>query len=140
MARILIPFTDPQDAERAIRCLLDESPSPTTSVQLLAVVEPLIPGKISIYLPQARAEAMASAAAGRWLDGLEALLKAAGIKCDSEIAVGPPKKLIAQAMARTDIDRVLLPVGSPRWWSRWTAARREDVLTRASHHPVTVVP
>ena len=33
MTRILIPFTDPQDAERAIRRLLDESPSLTTSVQ-----------------------------------------------------------------------------------------------------------
>jgi hypothetical protein len=140
MARILIPFTDPRHAERAIQRLLDESPPLPTSVQLLAVVEPLTPGKVGIHLSPARAEALACAAAARWLDGLEALLKAAGIKCDSEIAVGPPKKLIAQAMARTDIDRVLLPVGSPRWWSRWTAARREDVLTRASHHPVTVVP
>jgi hypothetical protein len=140
MARILIPFTDPQDAERAIRRLLDESPSLTTSVQLLAVVEPLTPGRISIYLSRARAEALACAAAARWLDGLEGLVKAAGIKCDSEIVVGPPRKLIAEAMARTDIDRVLLPTTSPRWWSRWTAARRENVLTRASHHPVTVVP
>ena len=140
MARILIPFTDPQDAERAIRRLLDESPSLTTSVQLLAVVEPMTPGKVSIYLPRARAEALACSAAARWLDGLEALLKAAGIKSNSEIAVGPPKKLIAQAMARPDIDRVLLPARSPRWWSRWTAARRGIMLTRASHRPVTVVP
>jgi universal stress protein family protein len=140
MARILIPFTDPQDAERAIRRLLDESPSPTTSVRLLAVVEALTPGKISIYLSRARAEALARAAVACWLDRLEALLKTAGIKCDSEIAVGPPRKLIAQAMARADIDRVLLPTTSPRWWSGWTAARRENMLTRASHHPVTVVP
>jgi hypothetical protein len=140
MARILIPFTDPQDAERAIRRLLDESPLLTTSVRLLAVVDPITPGKISIYLSQARAEALACAAAARWLDGLEALLKAAGIKCDSEIAVGPPRKLIAQAMARPDIDRVLLPARSLRWWSRWTAVRRGITLTRASHRPVTVVP
>jgi hypothetical protein len=140
MARILIPFTDPQDAERAIRRLLDESPSLTTSVRLLAVVEPMTPGKISIYLPRAGAEALACAAAARWLDGLEALLKSAGIKCDSQIAVGPPRKLIAQAMARPDIDRVLLPARSLRWWSRWTAARRGIMLTRASHRPVTVVP
>lgn len=140
MTRVLIPFTDPQDAERAIRRLLDESPSLTTSVQLLAVVEPLTPGKVGIYLSPTRAEALACAAAARWLDGLEALLKGAGIQCESEIAVGPPRKLIAQAMARTDIDRVLLPTTSPRWWSRWTAARRENALTRASHHPVTVVP
>ena len=140
MARILIPFTDPRDAERAIRRLLDESPALPTSVQLLAVVEPLTPGKVSIYLSPARAEALACAAAARWLDGLEALLNGAGIQCDTEIAVGPPRKLIAQAMARTDIDRVLLPTRSFRWWSRRMAARRESVLTRASHHPVTVVP
>ena len=140
MARILIPFTDPQDAERAIRRLLDESPSPTTSVRLLAVVEALTPGKMNIYLSRARAEALACAVAARWLDRLEALLKTAAIKCDSEIAVGPPRKLIAQAMARTDIDRVLLPTTTPRWWSGWTAARRENMLIRASHHPVTIVP
>ncbi len=139
MARILIPFKDPRDAERAIRRLLDESPSPTTSVHLLAVVEPLTTGISSIYISRKRADALTRAAAARWLEGLEALLRAAGIKCDSEIAVGPPAKLIAQAMARTDIDRVLLPAESPRWWSRWTAARRENTLARASHHPVTVV-
>ena len=140
MGRILIPFTDPQDAERAIRRLLDESPSPTTSVRLLAVVEPLTPGRINIYLSRSRAEALARAAAARWIDHLEALLRAANIKCTSEIAVGAPRAVIAQAMASADIDRVLLPTASPRWWSRWTAARREDMLTRASHHPVTVVP
>ena len=140
MTRILIPFTDPQDAERAIRRLLDESPSSTTSVRLLAVVEPLTPGRINIYLSRARADALARAAAARWIDYLEALLRAASIKCTSEIAVGSPREVIAQAMGRADIDRVLLPTTSPRWWSRWTAARRENMLTRASHHPVTVVP
>ncbi|HEX8010104.1 MAG TPA: universal stress protein [Casimicrobiaceae bacterium] len=140
MAKILIPFTNPQDGERAIRRLLDESPPPTTSVQLFAVVEALTSGIVSIYLSQARAEALARKAAALWIDRLEALLKAADIECHSEIAVGPPKKLIAEAMARNDIDRVLLPVRLPRWWSRWTAARRETTLTRVSHHPVTVVP
>ena len=73
MTRILIPFTDPQDAERAIRRLLDESPSSTTSVRLLAVVEPLTPGRIDIYLSRARAEALARAAAARWIDYLRSI-------------------------------------------------------------------
>lgn len=140
MTKVLIPFTDPQDGERAIQRLLDESPPLTTRVQLLAVVEPLTAGKVGIYLSPARAEALVCEAASRWLDRLEALLKAAGIECDSEIAVGPPRQLIARAIARTDIDRVLLPTRSPRWWSRWTAARRGNTLTRVSQHPVTVVP
>jgi len=140
MARILIPFTEPDGAERAIRCLIDERPSPATHVLLFAAVEVLTPGKVSIYLSEARAEKLVRAAAARWIDDLEAILKSSGIHCSSEIAVGPPKKLIAAAMSRPDIDRVLLPARAPHWWARWTATRRESVLTRASHRPVSVVP
>jgi hypothetical protein len=140
MATILIPFTEPAGAERAIRRLLDERPATGTQVLLLAVMEPLTPGKVSIYLSEAKAERLVRDAAARWLDDLEAILKSAGIQCSSEIAVGPRKKLIAAAMARTDIDRVLLPARSPHWWAGWTAARRGNNLTRASHRPVSVVP
>jgi uncharacterized protein YbjT (DUF2867 family) len=140
MTKILIPFTEPDGAERAIRRLLDERPSTDTHVLLLAVVEPLTPGKVIIHLSEARAEKLVRDAAARWIDELEAILKSAGIQCSSEIAVGPRKKLIAAAMARAGIDRVLLPARSPHWWARWTAARRENILTRASHRPVSVVP
>ncbi|HQR11121.1 MAG TPA: universal stress protein [Casimicrobiaceae bacterium] len=140
MAKILIPFTEPDGAERAILRLIDERPPTSTSVYLLAVVEPLTPGKVSIYLSEARSEEMVRAAAARWIDNLEGILKSAGIQCSSEIAVGSSKELMAAAMARPDIDRVLLPARSPHWWARWTAARRESTLTRASHRPVSVVP
>jgi nucleotide-binding universal stress UspA family protein len=129
-----------EGAKRAIRRLLAEHRSRDTEVRLLAVVEVLIPGKVSIYLSEAQAEKLAREAAARWIDDLESILKSAGIQYTSEIAVGSPKKLIPAAMARTDVDRVLLPARSPHWWARWTASHRENSLGRSLHRPVSVVP
>lgn len=139
MNRILIPFTDLQSGERVVRKLLDEKPSPRLEVLLLAIVEPLTPGKVGIFLSPQRAEVLARAAAERWLERLGALLDAANIRHRSEIAVGRPATIIDAALRRRNIDRVLLPSGRPHWLSAMTAAQRSAKLTRAVHHPVTVV-
>jgi hypothetical protein len=139
MNRVLIPFTDPESAERAVRILLDETPSPTLEVELLAIVEPLTPGKVRIFLSPERAECLSRAAAGHWLARIEALLDAANIRHRSEIAVGRPEAIIDEALRRPDIDRVLLPARRPRWLSAATAAKRSAELTRIVRHPVTVV-
>ena len=140
MNRVLIPFTDPESAERAVRKLLDEAPSPTLEVELLAVVEPLTPGKVRIFLSPERAEILARAAAARWLSRIEALLDAANIRHRSEIAIGHPAVVIDEALRRPNIDRVLLPARRARWLSAATAAKRSAELTRTVRHPVTVVP
>jgi hypothetical protein len=137
MNRVLIPFTDPESAERAVRKLLDEAPSPALEVELLAVVEPLVPGKVRVFLSPERAEALARAAAARWLARIEALLDAANIRHRSEIAVGRPAAVIDAALRRPNIDRVLLPARHSRWLS---AAEQSAQLTRTARHPVTVVP
>jgi hypothetical protein len=140
MNRVLIPFTDPESAERAVRILLDEAPSPTLEVELLAIVEPLTPGKVRIFLSPERAECLSRAAAEHWLARIEALLDAANIRHRSEIAVGRPEAIIDEALRRPNIDRVLLPARRPRWLSAATAAKRSAELTRIVRHPVTVVP
>jgi hypothetical protein len=139
MTRILIPFTDPDQGERAVRRLLEERPSASVEVELLAIVEPLTPGKVSIFLSQERAETLASAAAARWLDRLELLLEATRIKHRSRIALGAPRKVMAEAMRRNDVDRVLIPIGTSHWWSRALVKRRAAQLRRATPHAVTVV-
>jgi hypothetical protein len=140
MNRVLIPFTDPESAERAVRKLLDEAPSPTLEVELLAVVEPLTPGKVRIFLSPERAESLARAAAARWLSRIEALLDAANIRHRSEILIGHPAVVIDEALRRPNIDRVLLPARRPRWRSAAIAAKQSAKLTRIVRHPVTVVP
>lgn len=139
MTRILIPFSNPEQGERAVRRLLDEKPSASVEVELLAVVDPLTPGKVSIFLSQERAEALASAAAERWLERLELLLDAARVRHRSQIALGAPRRVIAEAMRRNDIDRVMIPIGVSHWWSRALAKRRAAQLRRATPHTVTVV-
>jgi hypothetical protein len=139
MNRILIPFTDLESGERAVRKLLDEAPLPALEVSLLAIVEPLTPGKVGIFLSPRRAEELAHVAAERWLEQIGALLDAANIRHRSEIALGRPATLIDAALRRRNIDRVLLPSGRPHWLSAMTAAQRSAKLTRAIRHPVTVV-
>jgi hypothetical protein len=139
MTRVLIPFTDPDQGERAVRRLLDEKSSASVEVELLAVVEPLTPGKVSIFLSPGRAEAFTRSAAADWIERLKALLDGARIKHRSQVAVGTPKKIIAEAMRRNDIDRVLIPVNASHWWSKPLLKRRLARLRRATPHPVTVV-
>jgi nucleotide-binding universal stress UspA family protein len=139
MNRVLIPFTDVESGERAVRKLLDEAPSPGLEVALLAVVEPLTPGKVGIFLSPQRAEALARAAAARWLERIGALLDAANIRHRSEIAVGPAATIVEGAIRRRNVDRVLLPSRRPRWLSAMTAAQQSAKLTRAVRHAVTVV-
>ena len=140
MAKVLIPFTDPANAERAVRRLLDESSPSALDVELLAVVEPLTPGKVRMFLSPGHAEDLARAAAVQWLTHLGALLAAAGVPYRSEIAVGRAGPAIAAAVRHKHVDRVLLPGSSPWWLSALGARWRSARLTRAAHHPVIVVP
>jgi hypothetical protein len=140
MAKVLIPFTDPESAERAVQRLLDESPGPSLEVELLAIVEPLTPGKVIIFLSPQRAEALVRTAATAWIARIGALLTAANVPYRGQIAVGRAAVEIDAAVHRADVDRVLLPARAPRWLAAATARHQSARLTRATHHPVTVVP
>ena len=135
MTRVLIPFSEPQGAARAVAMLIGEAPDRRTSVHLLAAVEPRVSGKVILYLSPDHAEALVRAAAERWLAPLEATLAAAGIPYTSEIVVGPTNATIRDAAARADIDRVLLPGARYRRLSQRERGRME----RRSRHTVTPV-
>ena len=135
MARVLIPFADPDHGERAVRQVLAEPPDPGLEVLLLAVVEPLVPGKVSLYLSRARAESLCAAAAVRWLHALEATLDAARVPHKSEVALGRPADVIARAARERDVDRVVLGTHDRRLATAWLRGRR----SRGVHGPQAVV-
>jgi hypothetical protein len=138
MAKFLIPFTDPERAELVIRRFVATPRTAADEVELLAIVEPLTPGRVSIYLTRAEAEALATTAARQWLAQLETILADAGIRCRSEIALGRTADIIATAAARTGIDSVLLPPPKPGWLAQRLTARRAARLARIAEHHVSV--
>jgi nucleotide-binding universal stress UspA family protein len=139
MVKVLIPITDPESGERAVKRLLRDGRGPGLEVELLAIVEPQTSGRVRMILSQQRAESLVRAAANRWLERLGALLTASGIPYRAEVAVGPANAAIEAAARRADIDRVLLPASTPRWLSSATAHWHGARLARQTHHPVTVV-
>lgn len=135
MARVLIPFAEPEGALRAVIQLLDELPDPSLHVHLLAAVEPRVSGMVRIFVAEQRAEEMVREAAARWLKPLEAALAAANVPYSSEIAVGPPRTIIRAATARTDVDRVVLPPSK----HGFLAQIERGWIRDHSPHPVTLV-
>jgi hypothetical protein len=135
MARYLIPFTDPGSAKRIVRRLIAGPRTAADEVVLLAIVEPLTPGRVSIYLTRSRAVALATAAATQWSAELERMLAEAGISCRSEVAVGRATDILATTAARTDVDSVLLPPSPSEWLTRrWTDRRATRLARGAGHH------
>ena len=134
MTCFLIPFAEPQGAMRAVDEFLRAPRDTSHSVHLAAVVEPLRPGKVRMFLSAERAEAMVREAARRWLAPLEAKLAAAGVPFVSEVVLGAPRPTIRALTQRADIDRVLLP--PPR--AGMLGRRDIDRIRDLSPHPVTV--
>ena len=108
MARILVPFSDPASGERAVRRLLARPRDATLEVDLLAIIDPLTPGKVRVFVSPGQAKAQATAAAWHWLGRLEAMLDAAGVAFRSRIATGRLRDILRAEGARHDIDEVLL--------------------------------
>lgn len=135
MTRVLIPFSEPQGAARAVSMLIAEAPDRRTTVHLLAAVEARVSGKVVLYVSPAHAETLVRAAAERWLAPLEAALAAAGIPYTSEIVVGPTKATLRDAAARADVDRVLLTEATYRGLSQ----RERGRIKQRSRQSVTPV-
>ena len=115
MKTVLVPFTDPDGAERAVRSLLHEAHAEPFEVELLAVVEPVDLSNVHVYMSPQRAEQSARATAAGWIARLAPLLRAAGVTYRSSVAIGRAPAEIEAALHRTDVDRVVLPATAPRW-------------------------
>ena len=108
MARSLSPLSNFASGERAVRRLLLEPRDPRLQVELLAIVEPLTPGKVAVFVSTQEAQSHSRAAALRWLEPLQAMLKDAGVPYRSAVAFGSMRTILRRTRERTDIDRVLL--------------------------------
>ena len=108
MPRILVPFSDFASGERAVRRLIARRRDHGVDVELLAVVDPVRPGKVAVFVSPERAEAQARDAARLWLRELEARLDAAGIAHRANVAVGHLRDILKREGARPDIDEVVL--------------------------------
>ena len=108
MPRVLIPFTDKASGERAIRRLLARPRDAMLRAELLAIVDPLTPGKVAVFVSRERAKAQATAAAQQWLADLGTLLRAAGVACRLRVATGRLRDILQSERGRGDVDEVLL--------------------------------
>ena len=108
MARVLVPFSDLASGERAVARLLARRADPRLRVELLAIVDPLTPGKVEIFVSGKRARAQARAAGEAWLDALAEKLDAAGVAHRTDVAFGTLREILKRARARRDIDEVVL--------------------------------
>ena len=124
MARVLIPFSDFASGQRAVRRLLREPRDPRQSVELLAIVEPLTPGKVAVFVSPREAEAQSRAAAERWLERLAPQLEAAGVPHTASVAVGPRRESRRRIGERRVLDRVLIGTRARDPLRRW---RRQSV-------------
>jgi hypothetical protein len=115
MNKVLIPFTDPESGERAIRQLLEERSSDGLEVTLVAIAEAPELHHLRRFVSPASADEAARSAAICWLAKLTPVLEAANVPYHTEIVVGRPRAEIEAALHRADVDRVLLPSTAPRW-------------------------
>jgi hypothetical protein len=115
MKKVLVPFTDPDSAERALRSLLNEVRTEPFEVELLAVAEPVDLSNVHLFLSPQRAEQGARAAAACWIARLAPLLQAANVPYHARVVIGHAPAEIEAALHRRDVDRVVLPAMAARW-------------------------
>lgn len=115
MKKVLVPFTDSDSGERALRSLLQEIHTEPYEVELLAVAEPVDLSNVHVFISPQRAEQGARAAAACWIARLAPLLEAANVPYHASVVIGHPPAEIEAALHRTDVDRVVLPATAPRW-------------------------
>ena len=135
MSRVLIPFTDKASGERAVARLLSRPRDPRLSVELLAIVDPLTPGKVAVFVSRERAKAQATAAAQQWLAELGTLLDAAKVAHRLRVATGRLRGILQSERGRRDIDEVLL---GARARDPLRAIRRRAVASAMARPLVTV--
>ena len=115
MCKVLVPFTDPDSGERAVRHLLREEPRDALEVELLAIAEAPDLSNVRRFISSASADESARAAATCWIARLGPLLQAAHVPYHAHVVVGRPVVELDLALHRTDVDRVVVPAMVPHW-------------------------
>lgn len=136
MYLIAIPFSDLAGGARAVETLLSAPRPPGLEVELIAMVEPLRPGKVAVFVSAETAERQVREAAGRWLLDLEARLEQAGVVCRSMVAVGPSSRTLRLLAGRRDISQIMMPEPASAPWRR----RLGHAALRGAQPAITFVP
>ncbi len=116
MTKVLIPFIEPDGAERAVRQFLSEANGNArdSEVELLAIVEPIESETNRHASSEAQARQLAREAASVWLARIAPLLSAASTPYHADVVVGDRAEEIERAVHRHGIDRVILPENAAR--------------------------
>jgi hypothetical protein len=116
MTKVLIPFIEPEGAERAVRQFLSEANGSARDnlVELLAIVEPMHSETNRHASSDVAAKQLAREAASVWLARIAPLLSASSTPYHSDVVVGDRAEEIERAVHRHDIDRVILPENAAR--------------------------
>ena len=136
MNRIVVPFSDAASGERAVAALLREPRAADLEVELVAMVDPIRPGKVAVFVTRERAQGQATDAAQDWLARLASRHARADVPHRTRVAVGSATRTLRELAQRGDIARIVIAVPEEAPWRNWW--RHFALRTAAS--PVTVVP
>lgn len=136
MHRVAIPFADLRSGARAVDALLAAPHDAALEVELIAMVEPLRPGKVAVFVSADEAEAQARKAAEDWLSSLRERLDAAGIPHRARIVSGPPTRTLRRLAERPDLARIVLADPAEAPWRSWS----RHLALRGAASPIIVVP
>ncbi|HEY1325811.1 MAG TPA: hypothetical protein VGI14_02665 [Casimicrobiaceae bacterium] len=136
MHRVAIPFADFENGARAVDSLVRAPRDAQLEVELVAMADPLRPGKVAVFVSSETAQAQVRAAAQQWLAQLGAKLEAASIPHRAHIAVGPVTATLRGLAHRRDLARIVLAHPREAWWRTWL----RHVALRGAAPAVTVVP
>ena len=133
---VAIPFSDPAGGARALDALLKAPRHPRLEAELIAMVEPLRPGKFAVFVSAEREERDARAAAARWLSELGQRLERADVPYRTSIAIGPVTRTLHDLGERREFARLMVadPAASP--WRSWM----RHAALRSAQPAITFVP
>ena len=117
--------------------------SKVNEVVFLRVVEPFkIPGGIESAVPpdeRKRIEKDAIKLAKEYLDKVSGRFKTDKIKLQSLVLLGKPATVIAEYVAKSDVDLIIMATHGFSGWHRWVSGSIADEIVHAATAPVFLV-
>jgi nucleotide-binding universal stress UspA family protein len=112
-------------------------------VVFLRVVEPFkIPGGIESAMPpeeRKRIEEDATRLAKEYLEKVTAKFKADKMKVENLVLIGKPAKVIADYVAKSDVDLIIMATHGYSGFHRWVSGSIADEIVHAATAPVFLV-
>ncbi|NJD34502.1 MAG: universal stress protein [Betaproteobacteria bacterium] len=138
--RILLPVDGSEHSERVARhAILLAKNSIACEILLLNVQPPIDAPEVLGHMPQREIEAMQEARGGDALAAARALLDAAGVAYEPQVALGPVAETIARIANERQCDAIVIGLrGSNKLVTALMGSVARDVFSLA-HCPITAV-